>query len=214
MRKVYILPIVITLLPMVINNAQISILKLFLSDPAQEYNIRGISTKTRVNYRLIYKEIMDLNKRSIINLRKIGKSSVCKIDLSQNIALFSYIESLRLDDFQKRGPKAKVILNELNKIDLIYYTAIIFGSYAQGKEKNNSDLDLLFIIPAGYNAEKAEQQISSRLGLLSYRLDINVITEDSFREMKGQNKLNLVNEVVKNHIILAGAEQYYRLLIQ
>lgn len=197
---------------MVINNSQIKILKLFLENPLKKYSIREISLMAKINYRLAYKEIISFEKKGIINIQKVGSSRICSINLTQDIPLYGYIESLRTKNFQKKHKAIKVIQNELDKILTKYYTLLLFGSYVQGKERKNSDLDLLFILPRGSNIEKFEQEIKFVLQSLSYTFDINVITEDSFLEMKGKQELNIVREVIKNHIILKGMEQYFELL--
>lgn len=197
---------------MVITNSSVKILKLFLADPTQEYTIRNVSLKAKVNYRLVYQEIIKLEKEKIITIKKVGSSKVCKINLSSNVSLFSYIESLRKTSFQNKHAMVRVILNELNDLSTVYYSFLVFGSYAKGKHSKKSDLDLLFVISDSEDLNKFEQEVLSKLNLLSYKLDINVIKDESFLEMKSKQELNIVNEIIKNHIILDGAEQYYKLL--
>ena len=197
---------------MVISRVKEKIATLFLEDPTKEYNILEISKSTKVNYRLAHTETMNLKKEGILSINKKGTMNICKINLSANIPLYAYIESLRTELFQKKQIKIKVVRHELDKISTCYYTALIFGSYAQGREREKSDLDLLFIVPDETDTGKFEGKVQTCLRLLSYHLDINVITEESFREMGRSQGLNIRTEVIKNHIILTGAEAYYRLL--
>lgn len=200
------------LLLMVINKTRVKILGFLLKNPRLDYSIRAISLQIKVNYRLVYQEIMDLKKEELINIHKKGASNFCQVNLSGNYNLFSYIEELRQQEFQKKHLSIKVILHELNKLTSVYYIAILFGSYVAGKIKKDSDLDLLFIIPRGIKVDLFEKMITSYLKLLSYPLDINVISEESFLEMKRESGLNVVNELIGNHIILKGGEFYYQLL--
>ncbi len=176
------------------------------------YSIREISMKTNVNYRLTHQEIISLHNQGIISIEKMGPSSICSLNIEKDVPLYTYIESLRKDSFQLKHKSIKVILHELRRISTQYYTLLVFGSYASGKEKRKSDLDLLFVIPDRLSAVKFEREVKSLLHSLSYKLDINVITENSLMEMKNATELNIVNEVIKNHIILRGAEQYFHLL--
>jgi len=197
---------------MVINNTREKVLTLFLEDPTKEYNIREVSKRTKVNYRLAYKEIMNLKREEIITIHRMGTMNICKIDLSANIPLYTYIEGLRRDTLQEKHAKVKVIQHELKNIPTVYFTALFFGSFAKGTLRKNSDIDILFIIPDKVNVESFEKNIHIHLHLLPYHLDINVIKEESFIEMGKNQGLNIRNEVVKNHIILTGAESYYKLL--
>lgn len=197
---------------MVITNTKIKILSLFLANPKKDFTIREISLTAKINYRLVYEEVLDLNQKNLLAVRKKGSSKLCLINLSGDIPLYSYVEHLRLKAFQKTHPSLKVIINELNKTSTTYYTALLFGSHVSGKAKKDSDFDLLFVVPTTTNLNKFEKEINSRMNLLSYPLDLNIISEESFLEMKNSSKLNLINEIIPNHLILKGAENYYALL--
>ena len=142
----------------------------------------------------------------------MGSSKVCKVNLSSNISLFSYIESLRKEKLLEKHVSLKVINNELNKIKSKYFTCVLFGSYVNGEIRKNSDIDLLFIIPDKVKIDKFELEVESVFKTLSYNIDVNVINEKSVKELLTQKKLNILNETVKKHIILHGNEQYYGLI--
>ncbi len=197
---------------MVLTNVREQLLLLLLRDPTREYTIREVSLTTTINYRQVHQEIISLAKEEIILLKKRGHSTVCSLALSQKIPLYAYLESLRTASFQKKHPEVKVIINELKNLPTVYYTALLFGSRVPETARKNSDIDLLFIVPNDVNREQFEGEVSARLRLLRYPVDINVITEESFREMGKEKALNVRKEVLKNHLILYGAEFYYRLL--
>ncbi|MFH1636949.1 MAG: nucleotidyltransferase domain-containing protein [Candidatus Woesearchaeota archaeon] len=197
---------------MVIKQSSAEIIRVLLSSPWKERSILEISNSTRINYRIVYQEVMDLRGRGIINITKKGASNMCTINLAKDIQAYAYVESLRSESFKKKHPDIEVVGNELGRVKTTYYSAIIFGSYAKGKATGRSDLDILFIIPNTLKPEIFEKEVSSRFKLLSYKLDINVITEESFLEMKDSKTLNIVTEALKDHIILFGGEAYYRLL--
>ena len=86
----------------------------------------------------------------------------------------------------------------------------IFGSYARGDKNKNSDIDLLFIVPHTENTEKLRAEIENSLSVLSYNIDINIIKDSDFASLKNEKGINIRNQVIDNHIILYGAENYYR----
>lgn len=196
---------------MVITKTGLELLKVFLADPGMEYNIRGLSLKAKVNYKMAYQEVMALKEKEILFLKKQGSNNLCRINLSVNQILYFYVEGVRRDNFAKKHPELKVIMAELEKIITVYYSVILFGSYVKEQQRKTSDIDLLFIIPEG-DEEEFKQQVKQVLKLLSYRIDVNVITERSVHELKKKDGINILAEVMKNHIILFGAEQYYRLI--
>ena len=100
----------------------------------------------------------------------------------------------------------------IKKIDLGFFSLLLFGSYAEGKATKSSDIDILMIIENTEDTEKIErwlQQISEKYG----DFHCNVINKESVKEMLNQReKLNVINETLNKHIIFFGAEDYYRLI--
>ncbi|MBS1266860.1 MAG: hypothetical protein MAG795_00829 [Candidatus Woesearchaeota archaeon] len=94
----------------------------------------------------------------------------------------------------------------------MFFIAILFGSYVKGRNTEDSDIDLLFVIPDTEKTEDFENKIDSIFSLINYDWDINIITQQSFSELKRGKNLNVVKEVINNHIILTGGEHYFRLL--
>jgi predicted nucleotidyltransferase len=196
--------------PIQINTTTIAILKLFLSNPTKEYTISELSRITQINYRLIYEQVMRYEKDGTLSIKKVGQSKLCKINLSRNIGLYSFIESIRAMESVKKNPQLKVIRNALVHTSTKFYTMVLFGSYAKGAQTKNSDIDLLFIVPHSEKTDKIKNEIEKNLELLSYKIDINVINEADFVNLKNETGINIRNQVTDNHIILYGAENYYR----
>ena len=99
----------------------------------------------------------------------------------------------------------------LTFISTTFGILLVFGSYAKHKEKKNSDLDLLIIISDTGSKEDANQAIERCYAPPGKHFLI--LFEKEFLEMvKNTNQFNVGNEVIKNHIILYGGEQYYQLL--
>jgi len=197
---------------MVINKTTEKILACFLADPTKDYNISELAKAIRVNYRLVYQEILQLEKQNILSIKRKGGMNNCMINLNTTPPLYAFIEHLRKEAFSLKHPFVKVITKELKKITTTFSVIILFGSFAQGKERKNSDIDLLLIVPNTMNLEKFKKEIYLAFQSLSYPFDINVVQEQSFLEMKQQQGLNIVHELISNHIIIYGAEAYYELL--
>jgi len=150
---------------------------------------------------------MKMNKEGIITIQKQGNSSICSINQGADTALYAYIESLRTKDFIKSSNKIQLIAKELEKISTSFCTAVLFGSHAKGSATAKSDIDILIV------SEKPEETgANAILKSLSYNIHLNAVSEESFNEMKQKKGLNIVNELKNSHIILAGFEDYCRLI--
>jgi len=88
--------------------------------------------------------------------------------------------------------------------------ATLEGSTAKGTYKEESDIDILFIIPDAYPYAAFEKKIKHALTISP--LDIQITTEKGLLEMwQHPLQLNVGNEILKKHILLRGAEAFFLL---
>ncbi|MDP1694591.1 MAG: hypothetical protein Q8L34_03555, partial [Candidatus Woesearchaeota archaeon] len=58
-----------------------------------------------------------------------------------------------------------------------------------------------------------QKQTEDALGSFSSQVDLNIVSEESCYEMLNkQNQLNVMNELLKNHLVLVGTESFYKIL--
>ncbi|MDY6789214.1 MAG: nucleotidyltransferase domain-containing protein [Candidatus Nanohaloarchaea archaeon] len=199
---------------MVITAASEKVLKVLLSDPMEEKNISTIAEEAEINYRQAHDAVEELSKEEVIEVNKKGRSRWCSPNTSGNWPLFAYIEGLRAEDLERRHRSIQVIKEQLKKVESAFFTAMVFGSYANGEENEESDIDLLFILPKGEEGQKLENSIKARLEPLDYPLHPVFLREEEVLEaLKSKGgEINVVKEAVRNHILLYGAENYYKIL--
>ena len=77
---------------------------------------------------------------------------------------------------------------------------IIFGSYAKGIEKKESDLDIF--VAGNYNKEEIKR-VSKNLGI---EISIKCYPMNTFK--KNINKDILLKEILKNHIVFVNVNQF------
>ena len=98
---------------------------------------------------------------------------------------------------------------DINKIAK-FFSAILFGSSVN---KKGNDIDVLIIIPNSEEISNFQRQVEIELGPFYSKIDLNVISEESCYEMLNKpNQLNVMNEVMKNHLVLNGTESFYKIL--
>ncbi|MBT7903458.1 nucleotidyltransferase domain-containing protein [Candidatus Woesearchaeota archaeon] len=188
------------------------ILSQFVINPSKKWTIRELSLKTTINYRQVYEAIHKLILDGVITYEKVGASKQCAIDISKNEKIFSEVENFRTNQIISKNSSIKLISKLIKELNSCFFICILFGSYANHTQTKKSDLDLLFIIPDLENDENFKKQIKQKLSVLPDKLDINVVQENWYLDMISKpNKYNLANEIIKNHVILFGSEQYYLL---
>lgn len=183
-------------------DSDIKIMGFLLDNKEKSFTIRQISQETKINYRIAYEQIHLLEKEKLLSIDKLGKSNIVKLTYNFNSKV--YLAELERREKLFKNKEFKVIRNELAKLNFVF-VALLFGSQAKGTAKENSDIDILTI---GGN----EEEITKALGLWGSKIHLTHVSEEGFVRMAKSRDFNVVNEAIKNNIILIGAEEYYRLL--
>jgi predicted nucleotidyltransferase len=190
-----------------LNKKEIEILKLLMSRIREDFTISEISRRLKQKYSQTYNLVRSIRKKGLVKLKEIGRSSVVQLDFSSFNEDFAIAElELRKDILRKKEILA--VFEAILRIDG-QFTCILFGSYAKGKQKRGSDIDLLFITDG--DSASFERKVKNTLSL--YNVDINVIrTEELFDMWSSIDKINVANEMMKGHRGLFGVDNFVNLL--
>lgn len=158
------------------------------------------------NYARIHETIIKLKNKKILNIEKIGNSSLVQLSFSnESISLLSFIEESNA--FSKNIPNIEKILDfkEFQE-DII----VITGSYSGGKETKKSDIDVIIITKE--DAFKKQKLLENMT--LSFHPVIHPIafTQKDFMGMLLSKESSLGKEMFNNHLVFKNAENYYRII--
>lgn len=199
-------------------NFQLDIVALLVSDITKSYTIREISQTLKKNYRNTYEAIQDLATKKIIKKNRVGRADACSLDIKENAAtdILARAEDLRKEDFVMRYKPIKALLNDI-VIKLSKYTAfyclVVFGSYAEFKARENSDLDVLVIAQDLKHKKDFIKEISSLQTLALVKISAIIIDENEFAAMlNSKEEVNVGKETVKKHIILYNSKIYWEMV--
>ena len=101
-------------------------------------------------------------------------------------------EIYKLSKLIEKYPELGVILEDI-KNSLPELMIILFGSYAKGIAKQESDIDI-YIETANKSIKEKIKGINSKINVKIGKFDTNSL---------------LIKEIIKNHVILRGVEQFY-----
>ncbi|MEK6878509.1 MAG: nucleotidyltransferase domain-containing protein, partial [Nanoarchaeota archaeon] len=122
-----------------------------------------------------------------------GKNKIFFI--KNNLKAKNYIYSAeihKLNKLLKKHPELSIIFEDIKKT-FTKGLIILFGSYAKGNSKQDSDIDIYLETNNNKIKEKIKE-INSRLSLKIGKFD---------------TKSLLVKEIIKNHMIIRGLEEFY-----
>lgn len=183
-------------------NETIEILKLLINRKEENFSIRRISQIRNINYKSAYNALNFLEKEKIVNLQKIGNTTLCTFNNNFNDLVFKAEYLRRKEIFKNKN--FLIIHNRLSELKFPF-VALLFGSQAKGTINKHSDIDILTI---GEN----EKEIKTAISLLPDKIHLTTISYEEFVHMAKSKEFSVVSEAIKNNIILIGIEEYYRLL--
>lgn len=191
-----------------------TITEFLLQHLQEKFSIREIARQAKTDYKLVHTSVQRLVKRKIITKQKYGKTQLCEINLAEAISDLMLVEQQRTHQFFEKNTGIKLLVQEImEKIENPYYTLIIFGSYAKGTQHQQSDIDILMIVPTKEQMGETERTIHSITSIKPFKTHLLIVTTADFKEMvESRESLNVGKEVVKNHIIAYGAEAFYNML--
>ncbi len=173
------------------------ILQAFLPDYGRKLHVRQIARMVKINRQTASETLSSMERARILDSEISGRQKLYFINGS-NVKAKIHLqnaENLTKSELCERKP---FFLRLVEFIDASS-VAVLFGSYAKGIEKKDSDIDLLVI------TDKAEQDFGifekeTGKTVQSFRMNRNEFLERFFR------KDHLVVEAVKYHVCLKNAE--------
>jgi len=183
-------------------DAAIKILTFLLNNKENKFTIKKISEAVKINYRIAYEQIIELEKDHLIKITKVGNSKLCELT-------YYFSEMVFTAEYERRKTLLKnkdflVLHNHLKELRFPYIV-LLFGSWAKGNENKHSDVDILTI-------GGDEKAIKTALSLLPDKIHLTSISYLDFLHMARSKEFTVVSEAIKNNIILIGIEEYYRML--
>ncbi|MBU0756569.1 MAG: nucleotidyltransferase domain-containing protein [Nanoarchaeota archaeon] len=188
----------------------VQVIQFLIENMNVELNIRDISKSMKIDYKNVHSIVKRLEKESLVRLESFGNSRRIKLILNLHPLIFE-AEYNRKKDFLK-SKDMEVMLDDFKRaIKSKYYVLLLFGSFAKNTQSKKSDIDLMFIVPAG-KEEIFEKDIRRVVRSLPLPIHPSVFSEIQFYDMKDSKEPNVVHEAIKNNIILYGTETYYELM--
>ena len=192
---------------------QIRIFEAFLRRPYKELTYRDIKEFSRERSNsLIQKAIAAFLTEKLVRKRKIGNIFLYRVDLV-NSTVFSYFDLLlneRLAHLIKED--INIIKEEIFGLDFV--SIVIFGSYAEGKQTEKSDLDLAFFVNSAEDKKNCELSLTSAELKPITPLDAHVILREEMLHMLKDKQENLGKQIARKHLAIHNPMIFYSILTE
>lgn len=141
----------------------------------------------------VSRKINNLAGEDAVEYRVDGKNKIFYI--KDNIKAKNYVysaEMYKLSKLINKYPELGITLEEVKKI-AAKGIMLLFGSYARFNPKAGSDIDLYI--------ETTDEKIIRKIGDVNSKINVKIGKFDT--------SSLLIKEIIKNHVIIRGAEEFY-----
>jgi len=114
-------------------------------------------------------------------------------------SIMTYTEKMS-QDVKSAFERCVEYISQMEGVQQIY----LFGSYAYGEPRENSDIDMLVIVEDGINTLKTMQKISLDLCDIEIGIDVIADTDSDFRERSAPDRFTLQRDIKDNGVLIYG----------
>ena len=191
---------------------QLSIFGTFIGNIFKEYSYKELKNlsneKSNNAFQLAIKEF---KKEDLIKEKKVGTSRLYTLNI-ENEAVYNYLSLVAQSKFSKQAyEEIKLLKKELEKYTL-FYSLVIFGSYANNTYKKDSDLDVAIIV----QDKLKERDIKIALNIMSnkalIKTDAHLITIEEFLEMLKIEYENLGKQIAIKNLPIHNINIFYKII--
>jgi len=180
-------------------------LALFTNGFDREYYIREVQRLLGISPRTAQLILDDLEKKAILESKTRGNIKTYKIRKSEAAREYLvFVELYKKIAFLEKKPMIKEIVAKITP--LIDGIGLIFGSYAKGIEKKDSDLDIFI---AGDYDRNEVKKVSELYGI---EISVKSYPMKTFEKEIGRD--NLIKEVLSSHVVFLGGEEFIKTVLE
>ena len=158
-----------------------------------ENHLRNVARTMKVPHSTILRKLNKLVNENVLDYRKEGKNKVFFI--KKNLQAKNYVfnaERYKLIKLLRKYPELGIIIEDILK-KTNEEMIILFGSYAKFMSKEDSDIDIY--------VETRSKKVKEKMEFINSKIKVKIGNFD-------MGSL-LIKEMIKNHVILKGAEAFY-----
>ena len=192
---------------------QIKIFEAFLSKPYKELTYKEIKDySNEKSNSIIQKAMVKFLAEELVKKREVGNIILYAVNLDSS-TVFSYFDILikeKTPNLVKRS--LRIIREELSNIE--FASIVIFGSYAEGKQKEKSDLDIAIFVNSIDDKKNCRSSMKSAELKSILQIDAHIITKNEMLQMlKGKHE-NLGKQIAYKHLAIQNPMIFYSILAE
>ena len=153
------------------SRVRIRLLAAFLLQPGEPYHIRELASKVAAQYSAVWRELKSLEEAGLLQSESVGGRKLYR--LNPEFPLLAELRGI----FLKTVGAGDVIRKALGRLEGIQ-AAFIFGSFAEGEQDAESDLDLMIL--GEVDLAKLSPVVEELEGMLGREVNYVLFTKDEW----------------------------------
>ncbi len=146
----------------------------------------------------------------LVRKRKVGNIILYRTNLG-NASVLAYFGILVGEMLPTVARKClKRVIEEI--ADISFVSMVVFGSYAEGNQKGDSDLDVALFVNSGKEKKNCKAAMNSAELKCIIRLDAHVFTRDEMLKMLKDRRGNVGKEIARRHLAIHNPAIFYSIL--
>ncbi|HLD18424.1 MAG TPA: nucleotidyltransferase domain-containing protein [Candidatus Nanoarchaeia archaeon] len=198
---------------MMLTPKQIKIFEAFLSKPYKELTYKEIKDySNEKSNSIIQKAMVKFLAEELVKKREVGNIILYAVNLDSS-TVFSYFDILikeKTPNLVKRS--LRIIREELSNIE--FASIVIFGSYAEGKQKEKSDLDIAIFVNSIDDKKNCRSSMKSAELKSILQIDAHIITKNEMLQMLKDKHENLGKQIAYKHLAIQNPMIFYSILAE
>ena len=185
---------------------------IFAKNIFKKYTFKELKAFTNENSNSVIQDsIKKFKENNLINEESIANLKLYSLNTS-NEQCFNILQEKLHENLDHLALKSINLLKKNIEDVEFFYSIIIFGSYAQNKQKKNSDLDILLLVKDYSNKKELEIVIKNTTLKSLINLDIHIIDINDFLKMLKEPEENLGKEIARKNYPVHNIGLFYKLL--
>lgn len=185
----------------------------FVREPWKKYTfseIKKLCKKTSESY--VYNILKKNVKESILSEERAGNVILYSLDLA-SVKTQVYCGFIaEYIGWNSKNLPFDMLKQVVDKITTPFFIFIITGSYAKGRQKETSDIDIVIIVDDKTDTKEITAQIHYTCELSIPRGHHYIFKKSEYLEMLRNDEANYGKEIVMNNLILYGGLEYYKII--
>jgi len=191
---------------------QLNIFEPLTKNMLKEYSIKEIKeTCGEKSNNALALALKKFKEENLVKEKRVGKSLLYTIN-TDNDLVFNYITFINTNKLPKSALRAIERIKEDVEKHTSFFSIVIFGSYAIGKQTKESDLDVAVFIEEERKRKIIELAIKSSELKTPLQIHGHVISKDEFLEMLKVDEENLGKQISRKHLSIYNSHIFYSLL--